>query len=70
MHHFYADDTQLYVTLDPNQDPSTQLESLDKCIADIQKKKQSDIRLKNDVRCSLKQWTWVQKLDASTDTEI
>ena len=35
MHHFYADDTQLYVTLNPRQDFSAQLQSLNQCVDDI-----------------------------------
>ena len=36
MHHFYVDDTQLYVTLNPRQDFSAQLYSLSQCIGDNQ----------------------------------
>ena len=35
MHHFYADDTQLYVILNPRQDFSAQLQSLNQCVDDI-----------------------------------
>ena len=35
MHHFYSDDTKLFVTLNPRQDFSAQLQSLSQCIGDI-----------------------------------
>ena len=33
--HFYADDTQLYIGIDPNQDLSSTLDVINSCLKDL-----------------------------------